>query len=217
MEADPDPLLQPFPAAASEHSLAVRLLRTGRVIVYPTETFYGLFADAFCVEALERIAHMKGRNGPATLPCIIGKPEDLPKLALRVTGEQHLLMEKFWPGPLTLVFSAAKQVPEQVTGGTGTVGVRLTGYADARAVSAEAGPLVATSANLSGQPPAGNAGQLTEIFPGTAVFDGGTLSQSKGSTVVDVRTKPYILIRDGDLPVGQIEKTLGADIERGQP
>lgn len=214
MESEPDPGTQPIRAAASDLSLAVSLLSNRQVIVYPTETFYGLLAGAFFPDALEQIQRLKGRRN-VPMPCIIGDASELTRLATHITATQRSLMEAFWPGPLTLVFDARPEVPDPITGGRGSVGVRVPGHPGARELARRAGPLAATSANPTGTAAARQPAALPESFHGVATFDGGALAPSRGSTVLDARQTPPRLIRNGDLSLAAMEALLNVAFEKG--
>lgn len=216
MEIDPDPLAPYMKLSAADLRRAAGLLQDRNVIVYPTETFYGLLAYAFDEKALERIAALKGRTSENPMPCLIGRREDLSKLASVIVPDQEVLMDRFWPGPLTLVFDAVAGLPGYLTGGTGTVGVRVPGHEQARSLAAKVGPLAATSANRSGEPAQMDPGTLRDLFPGVPVFDGGVLPPSKGSTVLDVRSRPVKAIRVGDIPLSAVEEVLHTPLVRGK-
>lgn len=190
---------------------AVRVIRSGGVIAYPTETFYGLGADPFNSAAVTRIFAIKGRRLSEPLPLIIEVPPALNALVAEVTPLAQRLIASFWPGPLTIVLDAAEALPRIVTGGTGTIGVRCPGEPIARSLCEKwSGPLTATSANRSGDPPpVGVEGILSTIGDRLdLILDGGPTSGGLPSTVVDARGKQCILIRDGCLPWASIEKTL---------
>lgn len=215
MEPEPDPLSPKLVVPASRIDLAVDLLKGRKAVVYPTETFYGIMADAFCTEAIEQVYSIKGRKENTPLPCIIGKSEDITTMAGEVLPEHRLLMDRFWPGPLTLIFDAVKGLPDKVTAGTGTVGIRVPGHSFAQKLASRVGGLIATSANASGKPPLTNALKISETFPGIMVFDQGPLPPSKGSTILDVRCSPPVLIREGDIPASELERALETGLSEG--
>ena len=214
MEPDPEPNLKPLFDAVSDLPVAAQLLQRGKVVVYPTDTFYGLFAAVFSKDALQTIWDLKEREGGAPLPCIIGKADHLSRLAASVNSSHRLLMEKYWPGPLTLVFDSRPDVPKIVTGNTGSVGIRIPSRLSTRRLAEIVGPLVATSANMRGAPPINDPEALTDIFPGIPVFSAGIIKPSKGSTVLDPRLKMIKLIRNGDIPASVLEETLQTTFER---
>lgn len=207
-ESENVPLDDPHLHDAADAALAVSMLLAGKVIVYPTETFYGFLASLRFPDAVLETQTLKGRKTAAPLPCIIGDENDLSHLADNVTPLQKKLMALFWPGPLTLVFDARDDLPATVTGHTKTVGVRVPGHSGARRIAIQTGPLTATSANLSGEPPAHHVTPIADRFSGIPIFDGGTLAPSFGSTVLDVRSGNLEIIRAGDLSIKTIERTL---------
>jgi L-threonylcarbamoyladenylate synthase len=208
MEPDPEPNSSQKLHPIDDLLVAAKFLNDGKVIVYPTETFYGLIAGAFHVRALLAIHKLKNRPTDSPMPILIAQPGDLSGLTTHVTHEQQCLIDAYWPGPLTLVFEATNQVPGEITGGTGTIGVRVSEHRGARELAKLVGPLVATSANPSGQEPINDPDRLRKTFPDLPIFDQGLLTQSRGSTVVDVRAKPICFHRYGDISKEAIEITI---------
>lgn len=187
-------------------------LRNGEVIAYPTETFYGLGADAGNPAAVDRIFDIKGRDQKNPIPLIIGRIGMLDKLVAEIPADAARLMEEFWPGPLTLVFSAASSINPALTGGSGKIGIRLSSHPLARIMSEGiSGPLTATSANLSG---AAECVSASEVVLGlndriSTVVDGGETPGGLGSTVIDMTASPARVFRRGAVPVQAIEGILG--------
>lgn len=183
------------------------------LIAFPTETFYGLGANARSRAALERIFEAKGRPGGLPIPVIVAAAAALDPLVTDISASARKLMAAFWPGPLTLVFRAAAGLPDRLTGGTGTVGVRVSSHPVAAALAGRCPfPLTATSANRSGEPPARSAGGLD---PGLRealdlVIDGGPTPGGPASTVLDVTLEPPRLLRAGAVSAREIEAALGA-------
>ncbi|MEJ5375839.1 MAG: L-threonylcarbamoyladenylate synthase [bacterium] len=172
----------------------------GGVVVYPTETYYALGAHFMCEAALDRIYRIKLRTYEAPLLCIVDGLSMLQKLVERIPPPAEYLMERFWPGPLTLVLPAKKGLPEALIGPGGGVGVRWSSHALAQALVKEVGsPVVGTSANPSGGPSA----ILIEEIPHTllnsvdGVLDGGRLSGGPPSTVLDCTVEPFKILRHG--------------------
>jgi L-threonylcarbamoyladenylate synthase len=189
---------------------ALALLRRGGTIAYPTETFYGLGADALNEAAVGKIFAIKGRGFQNPLPVVIGAREDLTSLVADVPDAAVPLMRDFWPGPLTLVFRAAPSIPSLLTAGTGKIGIRLSSHPVARELARRlGGPLTATSANLSGQKEAVSAQEvranLRRLEP-DALLDGGPAPGGRGSTVLDVTTDPPTLLREGAIPLARIDR-----------
>lgn len=189
---------------------AAAALRRGELVVYPTETFYGLGALASLPKALARLAEAKLRPEGKPLPLVASDAgmafalwEEVPEAARR-------LAERFWPGPLTLVAAAASGLPSALLLG-GAVGVRVPGLALARELARLAGgPLVSTSANpAGGVSPSSSAGLAPALLERIdLVLDGGPTPGGLPSTVVEVRSSGASLIREGAVPWSEIETSL---------
>lgn len=180
--------------------LAAESILRGGVVVFPTETFYALGAHCMCRSALARIYQIKARAHWAPLLCIVDGPERLGELVERIPPEARVLMERFWPGPLTLVFPAKKSLPEALTGQGKGVGVRWSSHPLAQALVKEVGAaVVGTSANLSGEPPATLVGEIPKLLLKSVdgVLNGGKLSGGLPSTVLDCTVKPFKILRSG--------------------
>lgn len=177
-----------------------RVILQGGVAAFPTETFYGLGADARNEEALQKIFQLKGREENKPLLLLIGDRDWLSGLVRNIPPVAGRLMEKFWPGPLTLVFEASPRLSALLTGGTGTVGVRLSPHPVAQALIQAVGrAITATSANLSGQPSASVAAEVFRALGNRvdAILDGGQTAGGLGSTVLDVSSPSPRIIRQG--------------------
>jgi L-threonylcarbamoyladenylate synthase len=179
---------------------AVELLRAGEVVALPTETVYGLAANALNANAVSRIFEIKGR--PARNPIIVHVASAA--MAKRYVNDWPLLAEQlakaFWPGPLTLVLPRAKEIPDNVTAGGETVGVRWPSHPFIQEVIRACDfPLAAPSANLSNQISPTNAGHVARQLGGKIplIVDGGQAQVGIESTVVDVTAKPPRLLRPG--------------------
>ncbi|MDH5298770.1 MAG: L-threonylcarbamoyladenylate synthase [Desulfobulbaceae bacterium] len=201
------PLSAPPEIAVADLAAAVQVLRQGGVVAFPTETYYGLAADPFNPAALARLFRLKQRPLAKAILVLIRDRGQLPLLASGVPAPFQPLMARFWPGPLTLVFPAVPTLPRLLTGGSGTVAVRLSSHPLAgRLLAAFGGPLTATSANLSGQPAAASAHQVRAQF-GPAVdciLDGGLTPGGKGTTLVGYDNHHLFLLRDGVIPFAEI-------------
>ncbi len=182
-------------------------------MAFRTDTFYGLGADPFNIDALESINTLKGRDGKPIL-VLAGDPLDATRLVAAASRAFKVLAARHWPGPLTLVAAARAEAPELLTAGTGTVGVRLPDDEDARGiVRACGGLLTATSANPAGEPPARTASEAARYFgdaPGL-IIDGGTARTEQPSTVIDVSGVRPRLIREGVVTRAELEATLRAE------
>lgn len=191
---------RPDPQAISS---AAAILRAGGLIGFPTETFYGLGADALNSMAISRVFQAKGRAVTDPIALVIGDPHDLAGLVERVSPGAKRLIACYWPGPLTLVFTASNRIPSALTAGTGTIGIRVSSHPVARALLARfGGPVTATSANRSGASSPGDAGAVIRTL-GPAldlVLDAGPSPGGLHSTVVDVTGASPRLIRVGAIP-----------------
>lgn len=186
---------------------AEAVIRAGGVVCFPTRCLYGLGADALKAEAVERVFEIKQRPADMPLLVLISRSAQLAELAERVPPIAQLLMERFWPGRLTLVLDAREHIPARLTAGTGKIGIRLAAHPVARALAeAVAGPITGTSANLSG---GSGCRQIAELDPRIArqvdlILDGGPLKGGVGSTVVDVTGEAPVVIREGEVSKPEI-------------
>jgi L-threonylcarbamoyladenylate synthase len=193
------------PGKPDEEKLAeaVRVLREGGVVAFPTETFYGLGADARNEAAVEKIFRIKGRNFRNPLSVIVANDREVIPLVEEIPAAAKILMQTFWPGPLTLIFRAAPSVSSRLTGGTGKIGIRVSSHPIARFLAAGlAGPLTATSANPSGGPECSSADAVIRTLGDLpdAVIDGGATPGGAGSTILDVTGFPPRILREGAIP-----------------
>lgn len=178
---------------------AAAVLRAGGLVAFPTETFYGLGAAALNPFAVRRIFTVKGRPGSRALLVLVDSVAMAETIA-RIPESARALIARHWPGPLTLVVPARAVVPDAVTAGTGTVGIRLSSHPVATALVRELGePVTAPSANRTGEPPCATAAEVLGLFAGAieVVIDGGPSPGGPPSTVVDVTVSPPRVIRAG--------------------
>jgi L-threonylcarbamoyladenylate synthase len=188
--------------------LAAGCLRDGGIVVYPTETFYGLGSLAESGDALARLVAAKLRPAGKPLPLIAADLAQAEGVASLASPLARRLAARFWPGPLTLVLPAAAGLDPILTGGTGTIAVRVPASDVARALAHEArGPIVSTSANLSGERP---PTRISELSPDLlarvdAVVDGGTTPGGHASTVVSLLSGALALVRAGAIPFHDVE------------
>ncbi|MFQ5465599.1 MAG: L-threonylcarbamoyladenylate synthase [Thermodesulfobacteriota bacterium] len=212
MSAADSPLIIRADYPFTEAALAIR---AGRVVAYPTETFYGLAVDPFNAAALERLFTLKGRPADSPVSVIVADGVMLARVAEGVPPGAERLMERFWPGPLTIVFRARPGLPPRLTAGTGKVGVRIPGSPVAVKLLETTGmPLTATSANPSGRPPASTPGQVADYFGPSldVLIDGGALPAKAPSTVVDVTGPRVLVLRQGAVT----EEDITSAIEGGR-
>ena len=180
------------------------LVEAGGLVAFPTESFYGLGADALDGDAIARVFEVKGRPATKPLLVLVDSIEMAARLTARIGDGARGLMQRHWPGPLTLVLEAAASVPVGLTAGTGTVGVRMPGHEVARAlVRAAARPITAPSANPSAAPPPRTAEAVRAYFDGRVelILDGGPTAGGAGSTVADCTAWPPRILRQGSVVV----------------
>lgn len=191
---------------------AAAIISRGGVIAYPTETIYGLGADATNEQAIRKIFEIKGRNFSNPVSLIIGRREDVHPLVRAIPKTAQKLMDAFWPGPLTIVFEAAGCVSPLLTAKTGKIGIRLSGHDTARRIALAAGkPLTATSANLSGLPECATADEVIAQLGDRldAVVDLGNTSGTAGSTIIDTTTEQPVILRAGVISREEILQKTG--------
>ncbi|MDP2754240.1 MAG: L-threonylcarbamoyladenylate synthase [Nitrospirota bacterium] len=176
------------------------MLKKGGIIAYPTETFYGLGAKFDMEDSLKKLYDIKQRPEEKAMPLIIGNKELLTVITASMNKTAVSLMDRFWPGPLTLIFLAKENLSEYITAGTHKVAVRIPGESFALYLAITASfPITATSANLSGTSPAQDAETVIRYFGDKIdlIIDGGTTSGDLPSTIVDVTGDEIKLLREG--------------------
>lgn len=208
-----------LPAFAGEHELnteaiekAGELLRAGEVVAIPTETVYGLAANAYDGNAVSKIFKAKGRPQDNPLIVHIAKVETLSDLVAEVPEAAKKLAAAFWPGPLTMILPKSEKIPDAVSAGLPTVAVRMPSHPVAHAVIEAAGvPLAAPSANLSGSPSPTNAKYVLEDMHDRIplILDGGSSAVGVESTVITLATARPRVLRPGGITVEQLRALLG--------
>ncbi len=195
-------------ASPDQIEKAVTVLRNGGVVAFPTETYYGLAVDPFNEPALQRIFRLKKRSQQKPILLITHAIGQLYKLTDDIPDQYHVLMDRFWPGPLTLIFTACPSVFPLLTGGTGTVGVRISSHpVAAQLAEMFGGPITATSANISGEDAAVSGDEVLEYFSHAVDFViNGDSPGGLGSTVVkyDSAEKGLDFVRQGVIPFEKI-------------
>lgn len=189
-------------------------MSAGELVVYPTETFYGIGADARSPAALARIFALKGRDPNNPIALIAADTTSAFALACEIPALARRLADAFWPGPLTLVLPAAQGLHPALVGPDGGVGVRVSPHPQARSLASGLGrPLTATSANLSGRPPAATlAAARAELGDRVEVYlDGGTLAGGAPSTVVAVNSGGCRIIRAGAISARELAAALAIE------
>ncbi|MBS7635823.1 threonylcarbamoyl-AMP synthase [Candidatus Bathyarchaeota archaeon] len=191
---------------------AADIIRKGGLVAFPTETVYGLGADALNAEAV--LALFKAKRRPLDNPPIVhvGRFEDVYKLVREIPAKADILMKTFWPGPLTLVFKRSSIVPNVTVAGLDTIAVRMPKHNVALALIRESGcPIAAPSANLAGRPSPTAAEHVLEDLDGRidAVLDAGPTRIGVESTVLDMTVHPPQILRPGGTPLEALEGIVG--------
>ena len=179
---------------------AAHVLGKGGVIGYPTETVYGLGADAYNEEALEKLFNIKGREPNKPISILIGNVEMLEEVTSWIPPLAMELIRGHWPGALTIIFEASKACPTILTGNSGKIGVRISPHAIAhKLLEALKRPITSTSANLSGMPSLSDPDEVYRVFRGRIdlIMDGGKTEGEGLSTVIDVTVSPPRILREG--------------------
>ncbi len=185
---------------------AVEALRSGEVVLYPTETVYGLAVDPFNAQAVEKLFKVKGRDADKPVLLIVGNVGQLDTIVSEISPHAKVCMDAFWPGPLTLLLPKTDAVPDSITAGSSKVGVRSPGLDVARALcNTFGGALTSTSANLSGEAPAVSLDGL-DLSGVALAIDGGRLDAATPSTLYDPESR--VVLREGAISLEMlVERT----------
>jgi len=192
-------------------SVAEIIMKDG-VVGYPTETVYGLGANALSSLAVEKVFYLKGREKNKPILIISSAIEQIKKLVSSFPEKAEILAKAFWPGPLTMVLEASAQLPELLLGGGNRIGIRIPDNKICLELLKLFGvPITSTSANISGQKNPISAQEVFENFGDRLdlIIDGGTSPSRIPSTVVSVDMDSIILIREGAIPKFEIEQAIG--------
>jgi L-threonylcarbamoyladenylate synthase len=192
---------------------AAKLILAGDIVAFPTETVYGLGADATNPVAIKKIFNTKGRPADNPLIVHISDAEQLEYIVADIPEPAKKLMNTFWPGPLTLVFNKQQSVPDLVTAGLSTVAVRMPSHTVALELIRKSKPLVAPSANKSGRPSPTRASHVIADY-GTVVpvLDGGPCVFGIESTVLDVTSEPYTILRPGSVSAEELKSVCNIEV-----
>ena len=191
---------------------AGKILKEGGLVAFPTETVYGLGADALNARAAEKIYAAKGRPSDNPLIIHIAHMDALGRIVSDIPEQAHALAGAFWPGPITMIFNKAECVPYGTTGGLDTVAVRMPDHETARAViDAGGGYIAAPSANTSGRPSPTTAQHVEEDLTGKIdmIVDGGAVDIGVESTILDMTVEPPMILRPGAVTKEMLEGILG--------
>jgi len=191
--------------------LAAEVIQAGGVIVYPTETLYGIGANAWDGAAIAKVRAIKQREGRKPILVIVKDEQQLAMLTNEISDEARKLIARFWPGPLTLVFKATREVPDLLSHGSGTIGVRIPSSPFCLRLLALCGcPLTSTSANISGGPSLHTVKEIRRAIPrGVDLFlDAGDLHPALPSTVLDVTVSPPLILRAGAVSSASLQQVI---------
>lgn len=192
--------------------MAGEILRKGGLVAFPTETVYGLGGDGLNAGSSKKIYAAKGRPSDNPLIIHIADLESLEKIVKSVPPKARLLAEKFWPGPLTMIFSKSSRVPYETTGGLESVAVRMPSHPVALAIIREGGGYIAApSANTSGRPSPTRAEHVCEDLTGKIdmIVDGGAVGIGLESTIVDFTEEVPVILRPGYINQEMIQEVIG--------
>jgi len=197
---------------AEDFSEASRILQSGGLVAFPTETVYGLGGDGLSPSAAKKIYAAKGRPSDNPLIVHISDIKDLERLTSDVSDKAMILADTFWPGPLTMIFNKSENVPYGTTGGLDTVAVRMPNHKVALELIRTSGVLIAApSANTSGRPSPTKAEHVMEDLQGKIdmIIDGGSVGIGIESTIVDMTSSVPTILRPGYITKEMLEKVIG--------
>ncbi len=196
-------------------SAAKNALKAGRLVVLPTDTLYGIGADAFDGEAVAALLRAKGRGRDMPVPVLVGSWNTIDGLVYSVRPQTRDLIRAFWPGGLSLVVEQAPSLAWDLGDTRGTVMLRMPLHPVALELLREVGPLAVSSANVSGRPPATTVEEAREQLGGSAsvYLDGGRAEQGQASTIVDLTGAAPRILREGAVPTGDVADVLGVTAE----
>ncbi len=202
-----DPSVRPNAIAA-----AARAVEGGSVVVLPTDTLYGIGADAFNPQAVAAVLAAKGRGRDMPVPVLVGSWNTIDGLVSYVTADTRALVEAFWPGGLTIIVEHAPSLAWDLGDARGTVGIRMPLHPVAIELLEKTGPMAVSSANRTGMPPATSAQQAyDQLGESVSVYlDGGEVPLATPSSIVDMTGDVPVLVREGALAFDQIKEVLGS-------
>lgn len=196
-------------------ALAAKLIAEGKLVAFPTETVYGLGADAMNAEAVGKVYEAKGRPSDNPMIVHIASKEDFVRLTPRISQDMEKLMEAFWPGPLTMIVERNSEIPDTTTGGLDTVGIRMPDHLVALELISESGcPIAAPSANLSGKPSPTSAQHVIDDLDGRvdAILCSKNCQVGIESTVIDMTGDTPMILRPGIITKEDFEEVLGKTV-----
>lgn len=190
-------------------SQALKILKEGGMVAFPTDTIYGVGVSAFLGQAIARIYDAKGRSRENPIPILIANMQDLSRVSLSPPLMARRLAKRFWPGPITLIVWRKPTLPDEISP-MSTVGVRVPDHPVAQSLLTIAGPMAVTSANRSGDPIACTASEVMEGLGGRIdlILDGGRTPGGQPSTVVDCTKASPRILREGPISEAEIQEVL---------
>jgi L-threonylcarbamoyladenylate synthase len=192
----------------------ITLIQSGEVVAFPTETVYGLGADAWNPSAISKVFKTKGRPSDNPLIVHVADPDQISAFTDEIPEAAQLLIDEFWPGPLTIIFKKRAEVLDAITAGLDTVAIRMPDHPLALELIQHTGPLVAPSANRSGRPSPTKAEHVLSDFGSDfPVIDGKATKVGLESTVLDLTSKTPAILRPGSISRKQIEEVLNTFVE----
>jgi L-threonylcarbamoyladenylate synthase len=203
--------VDPASCRAEDLRDAVVWIRAGRIVAFPTDTFYGLAVDPTSGPAVRDLFRLKGRAAGVAVPLIAESIAQAESLGGRWTQAMRAVARTFWPGPVSLICEAPPSIAHEVHGGAATVAVRVPDHRVARALAGAWGaPITATSANRSGQPPAQRTAMLSDLAadPSVLVIDAGPTPGGPPSTIVDARGETIVLVRAGAIAWNRVLESI---------
>ena len=206
--------MQTIVITGDDLSYAVEVLKNGGLVGVPTETVYGLAGNGLDADAVAKIYEVKGRPEVKPLSLLVPNIEVAAAVCKEIPESARVLAEAFWPGPLTIVLPKRNTVPDIVTAGGNTIGVRCPDHQLTLKLLLDAGvPAAAPSANISDMPSPKSVEEVLAYFDGkiNCVIDGGRCELGVESTIISLTTEPYKIIRQGALPEADIRSALGLD------
>lgn len=190
-------------------------IRRGGLVVFPTRSLYGLGADTLNPDAVDRVFSAKNRPPKNPVSILISSRDMLENFVAEIPDAACKVMDRFWPGGITLVFRAAPGFPANLTANTGTIGIRLPSHPTAAALVRAAGtPVTATSANISNAPGAGRVSEISDPVARAAdmILDAGALAPGSGSTILDVTCDPPAILRQGAVSEARLQDLLPVSV-----
>lgn len=190
---------------------AVKVIKNGGTIIFPTRCLYGIGADAMNLKAVNNVFQIKKRHLKNPLLILIRGKEELKDVVEKIPMSAQMLMDYFWPGKITIIFKAKENLLKNLTGNSGKIGVRIPGNSISKAIVDQfSNPITGTSANFSSKPGAFNISTIDPKIIKKVDFciDGGVLKGGVGSTIIDVTYNPPVILREGEVSVKEIYNIL---------